>query len=137
MSYLLDTNVLSELLRRKPHEKVVNWFNGVSSELLHISVLTLGEIRKGIEMLEEGRRKNQLILWVESELTEWFQDRVLMIDQAVAEKWGFLQAQMKRPIPAVDGLIAATALHHDLWVVTRNEKDFHYPMLQVLNPWSI
>lgn len=137
MNYLLDTNVISELLHRKPHESVIKWFNSVPSESLHISVLTLSEIRKGIETLDKGKRKNQLIAWLESELTDWFQDRILTINREVAEKWGFLQAQVSRPIPAIDSLIGATALHHDLWVVTRNVQDFTYPMLQVLNPWMM
>jgi predicted nucleic acid-binding protein len=136
VSYLLDTNVLSELVRPKPSQAVLAWFADVPDESLYISALTIGEIRKGVEGVPNTKRKEKLRLWLEHELPEWFGKRVLNIDVDVAERWGRLQAQVKRPMPAIDSLLAATALHHELRMVTRNEKDFDYQGLEVLNPWA-
>ncbi|WP_038248293.1 type II toxin-antitoxin system VapC family toxin [Ghiorsea bivora] len=136
MSYLLDTNVLSELVRPKPSESVLAWFADVPDESLFISALTIGEIRKGVEGVPDARRKEKLRVWLEHELPEWFGKRVLSIDVHVAERWGRLQAQAKRPVPAIDSLLAATALHHELRMVTRNENDFDYQGLEVINPWE-
>ena len=98
MSYLLDTNVVSETIRRNLNKA------GLS--------------------------------WLDHELSGWFEGRVLRIDLAVADRWGRLLAEIGRPVPTVDSLLAATALHHDLRLVTRNAKDFYYPGLEVINPWS-
>jgi predicted nucleic acid-binding protein len=135
MSYLLDTNILSELVKPKPHDNLLSWFKHVPDEALFISSLTLGEIRKGIEGIKEAARKEKLRLWLEIDLPEWFGERILAIDAQVADRWGRLQAEMKRPLAAIDSLIAATALHYDLRLVTRNEQDFTFPSLQVINPW--
>jgi predicted nucleic acid-binding protein len=136
VSYLLDTNVISELVRPKPAKAVLAWFENIPSEALHISVLTLGEIRKGIENMPDGARREQLRLWLEHELVDWFGSRVLPVDIPVADRWGRLVAQMGRLIPTIDSLLAATALHHELRLVTRNLKDFDYPGLEVVNPWN-
>jgi predicted nucleic acid-binding protein len=136
MSYLLDTNVISELVRSKADKKVLEWFQKIPPEALYISVLTLGEIRKGVEACKDRKRKERLRLWLEIDLPEWFGNRILLIDHLIADRWGRLQNEMKKPIPAIDSLIAATALHHDLRLVTRNNKDFDYPALQVINPWK-
>lgn len=135
MSYLLDTNVISELVCAKPAKTVLAWFENIPSEALHISVLTLGEIRKGVEQMPEGARREKLRLWLEHDLADWFGSRVLPVDVAVADRWGRLIAQMWRPVPSIDSLLAATALHHELRIVTRNQKDFEYPGLEVVNPW--
>lgn len=135
MSYLLDTNVVSEVVRRKPQPHVVAWLEQVPDEALHLSVLSLGEIRKGVEWLSGGRRKEQLRLWLEQDLMQWFGDRLLPVSAAVADRWGRLLAELERPTPAVDSLLAATALHHELRLVTRNDKDFQFPGLEVVNPW--
>ena len=136
MSYLLDTNVISELVRPKPAKAVLAWFENIPSEALHISVLTLGEIRQGIEQMPDGARREKLRLWLEHDLADWFETRVLPIDIQVADRWGKLIAQMGRPVPSIDSLLAATALHHELRLVTRNQKDFDYPGLEVINPWG-
>ncbi|MGA9665385.1 MAG: type II toxin-antitoxin system VapC family toxin [Gallionella sp.] len=136
MSYLLDTNVISELVRPKPAKAVLAWFENIPSEALHISVLALGEIRKGVEQLPDGPRREKLRLWLEHELIDWFGARILPVDIPVADRWGRLIAQMGRPAPSIDSLLAATALHHELRLVTRNQKDFVYPGLEVVNPWS-
>ncbi|MBI5437702.1 MAG: type II toxin-antitoxin system VapC family toxin [Nitrosomonadales bacterium] len=136
MSYLLDTNAISELVRPKPAKVVLAWFGNIPSEALHISVLTLGEIRKGVERMPDGERREKLRLWLEHELVDWFGSRVLPVDTLVADRWGRLIAQMGRPVPSIDSLLAATALHHELRLVTRNQKDFDYPGLEVVNPWG-
>ena len=99
MSYLLDTNVISELVRPKPAKIVMTWFENIPSEALHISVLTLGEIRKGVERMPDGARREKLRLWLEHELADWFGRRVLPVDIAVADRWGRLVAQIGRPVP--------------------------------------
>ena len=136
MSYLLDTNVISELKRPKPDERVVDWFATVTKESLYLSVLTLGEIRKGIDKLPDGQRKQLLSSWLEKDISLWFDSRLLGVDAGVADCWGKLQAQTNRPLPAIDSLLAATALHHNLRLVTRNVCDFDYPNLSVLNLWQ-
>lgn len=136
MSYLLDTNIISELARPKPAKAVLAWFENIPSEALHISVLTLGEIRKGVEQMPDGARREKRRLWLEHDLADWFETRVLPIDIQVADRWGRLIAQMGRPVPSIDSLLAATALHHELRLVTPHQKDFDYPGLEVINPWG-
>jgi predicted nucleic acid-binding protein len=136
MSYLVDTNVLSELTRPRPTPAVTHWFEDVADEALYLSVLTLGEIRRGVEKLPAGKRKEMLRAWLEHELPDWFGDRVLPIDAGVADQWGRLQREVLRTLPAIDGLLAATALHHHLRVVTRNVQDFNVPGLETVNPWA-
>ncbi len=136
MSYLLDTNVISELVRPKPAKIVMTWFENIPSEALHISVLTLGEIRKGVEKMPDGVRREKLRLWLEHDLAGWFGSRILPVDISVADRWGMLVAEMGRPVPSIDSLLAATALHHELRLVTRNQKDFDYPGLEAINPWG-
>ena len=136
MSYLLDTNILSETIRRAPNEQVIAWLEKLPGDALFISVLTIGEIRKGIESLADAKRREKLRLWLEHELPGWFEGRVLPVDIAVAERWGRLLADVRRPVPSIDSLLAATALHHELRVVTRNEEDFQYPGLEVINPFK-
>ena len=136
MSYLLDTNVISELVRPKPAKIVLAWFENIPSDALHISVLTLGEIRKGVEQMPDGARREKLRLWLEHDLADWFESRILPVDTPIADRWGRLIAQMGRPLSSIDSLLAATALHHELRIVTRNQKDFDYPGLEVINPWG-
>jgi predicted nucleic acid-binding protein len=136
LSYLIDTNVLSELRKRRPDENVVRWFSTRPATNLYLSVLTLGELHKGIEGLPEGERKLQLIDWLEVELSAFFAERILPVDAPVADRWGRLIAQAGRPLPVIDSLLAATALVHGLALVTRNLKDFQYPQLKILDPWA-
>jgi predicted nucleic acid-binding protein len=135
MSYLLDTNVVSELVRKKPSPRVVRWFDEVPDDALHLSTLTVGEIRKGVERLADGRRKERLRLWLEQDVPAWFEDRILPVTVAVADRWGRVLASIGRPTPAIDGLLAATALHHELRLVTRDEGDFAVFGPEIVNPW--
>ena len=136
MSYLLDTNVISETVRRQQDQRVITWLDQIPTEALFISVLTLGEIRKSIERHTDKKRREKLRLWLDHELTAWFEGRILPIDIPVADRWGRLLAEVGSPVPAIDSLLAATALHFELRLVTRNAKDFDYPGLEVINPWQ-
>jgi toxin FitB len=138
LSYLIDTNVLSELRRKKPDPRVVQWFSTRTTTQLHVSVLTLGEIRKGIEQIGvvDATRKAALLDWLEIELPTYFGRRLLSIDVNVAEVWGKLVAKAGRPLPAIDSLLAATAITHQLVVVTRNTRDFSDMGVDVLDPWQ-
>lgn len=137
MSYLLDTNIISETIRPQPNKNVSRWFKSVSSEPLFISVLTFGEIRKGIERLQDGKRKEQLVLWVEQDLYQWFGKNIIEIDVKIAECWGRITCfQNQSNLTAIDTLIAATALTYNLKIVTRNIKDFNIPGLECLNPFE-
>ena len=136
MSYLIDTNVLSELRRKSPDPGVVTWFSQRPPATLHLSVLTLGEIRKGIEGVGDEVRKQSLIDWLETDLPTFFTGRILDVNGAVADRWGRLVAATGRPLPTIDSLLAATALEHDLVLVTRNTKDFAGLPVEVFNPWT-
>jgi toxin FitB len=135
LSYLIDTNVLSELRRRDPDANVVRWIADRPATTLYLSVLTLGELRKGVEGLPEGDRKLRLLDWLEVELPAYFAGRILPVDATVADRWGRLVARAGRPVPAIDSLLAATALAHGLTLITRNLRDFQHPDLSVLDPW--
>lgn len=135
MKYLLDTNIISETIKSKPDKNVLNWFAEVENNDLFISVLTLGEIRAEVEKITEQNRRNKLLKWLENDLLNWFGDRLLPIDSYVADRWGKLQSMAKRTLPAVDSLLAATALAYELKLVTRNTKDYHFPFLEVINPF--
>jgi toxin FitB len=137
LSYLVDTNVLSELVKAKPNLRVENWARTIPNEARHISVLAIGEIRRGIARLPDSLRKERLRLWLETELPKQFARRILPVDEAVAHRWGQITAVHPRTLPAIDGLLAATALHHELTLVTRNTKDFDVPGLLLFNPWEI
>lgn len=132
----MDTNVLSELRRNAPNPAVLQWFTNRPASTLYLSVLTLGEIRKGVEAISEVDRRQLLVDWLETELSAFFIGRILSVDVAVADRWGRLVAAAGRPLPAIDSLLAATALAHDLVLVTRNTKDFESLGVSLINPWN-
>lgn len=138
--YLLDTNVISEYSRvRPPDARVKTWVDAQNEDTLHLSVLTMGEIRKGTTLLPAGSRRDQLERWLETELPARFATRLLPIDGEVAELWGAMagEAQLRGiTLAIIDGLMAATAKRHDLTVVTRNVRDFTVWGLSVINPWE-
>lgn len=136
MSYLIDTNVLSELRRKSPDPSVARWFADRPAGTLYLSVLTLGELRKGVERLADPARRLALLDWLETELPAFFTGRLLVVDAAVADRWGYLQARAGRPLPAIDSLLAATAMRHGLVFVTRNVRDVADLGVQVFNPWD-
>ena len=138
--FLLDTNVPSETLRPAPESKVVDWLRTQSKDSQFLSVVTLGELRRGITLLPQGaRRRVRLELFIETDVPVWFGRRILPITQAVAERWGVLDGERQlagKPLNIADGLIAATALEDGLTLVTRNVKDFAGLGLTILNPWD-
>ena len=140
MNYLLDTCVISELVARQPEPKVVNWIDAIEDERIYLSVITIGEIKRGIEKLPASPRRQELTDWLSSDLLLRFKGRILAVDTAVMLRWGELVAQMEsggRPLPAIDSLIAAQALTHNLHLVTRNEKDFQGTGGVVVTPWTV
>ena len=136
--FLLDTNCISELVRPKPELRVLEWMEAADETLLYLSVLTVGEIRKGLAGLNQGKRRTRLEAWLEVELQGRFSGRIVPIDAAIADRWGLLAAEGKRKgkaLSIIDGLLAATALHLNLTVVSRNASDFAVTQVPVLNPW--
>lgn len=139
MRFLLDTNVLSEGAKPEPDPGLAGWLEGQSTLDLCVSVLTLGEIRKGILLMPDGRRRDRLHDWLRADLTRRFPGRILTVDDAVALAWGGLAAEGQasgRRLPVIDGLMLATAAVHHLVFVTRNERDCAGRGVPVLNPWE-
>jgi toxin FitB len=134
--WLIDTNVLSETLRPQPDERVMDWLAEVDAQKCYISVLTLGELRKGVLKLPTGRQRERLTHWMDNTLAQWFGERVVAIDLSVSAHWAQLLAQAGRPIPAIDSLLAASAVAKGLVVATRNVRDFELPGVTVFNPWE-
>lgn len=138
--FLLDTNVLSEFNRRgEPDPLVRRWLDAADTDSLYVSVLTFGEIRLGVELLPQSQRRTQLEQWLDRDLPEWFEGRILPVSQSVADRWGVVRAHAQlrgRLLSIVDALIAATALQHNLSVVSRNVSDFSVTGLAVVNPWE-
>jgi len=139
MNYLLDTCVISELIKKQPSPNVVEWIADIDEANLFISVLTIGEIHKGIEKLPTSKKKDKLHKWVNIDLKERFNNKIIDIDLHTATTWGKVQAKSEvlgQALPAIDGLIASTGIAHDLIVVTRNIKDMEVSGVSLLNPWE-
>jgi len=139
MNYLLDTNVISELISKRSNKKVVEWLDRLDSNIIYLSVITIGEIRKGIEKLPPSKRKERIKEWLEGDLLLRFQGRILEITTEVMLIWGELTGRLDkegRPITAIDSLIAAIALQGNYRLVTRNEHDFQYTGVTIINPWK-
>jgi toxin FitB len=140
VSFLLDTNVVSEWVKPQPNAGVITWLDDADEDRLFLSVVTLAELRRGIERLAVGRRRKRLDDWLRDELPLRFEGRVLPIDAPIAETWGRLVARSEaagRTIGVMDAFIAATAVAHDLTLVTRNVSDFKGVFRSVLNPWKL
>jgi toxin FitB len=137
--FLLDTNCISELVRPQPEPRFVEWMEAADEVTLYLSVLTVGEIRKGLGRLAQGKRRTLVETWLAVELQARFAGRILPIDAAIADRWGLIAGEAKRKgiaLPIIDGLLAATALQHNLTVVSRDTSDFTNAQVQVLNPWE-
>ena len=139
MKFLLDTCVISELVARQPDPVVVQWVDSVDEDRLFLSAITIGEVKKGIEKLSVSSRRSALAEWLEDELLARFKDKILPIDTTVTLVWGKLTADLEKQgkrMPAMDSLIAATALQWRLNLATRNEDDFAHCGVPVFNPWE-
>jgi len=139
VSFLLDTNAVSEWTKPRPNAGVVEWLAKVDEDEVFLSVVTFAELRHGIERLPAGVRRQRLDEWLRSELPLRFEGRIVGVDGAIADEWGRLVARREargRPIHAMDALIAATAQVHSLTLVTRNAADFQAAVKSLLNPWK-
>ena len=138
MNYLLDTCLISELAKSEPNKTVVDWVLSENEANFYVSVLTFGELNKGIEKLPESKKKEELRIWVENDLKNRFHNRIIGIDMRVSTTWGKIQSIAEKkgqPMPAIDALIAATGIVHDLIVVTRNVADMEQSNVKLFNPW--
>jgi toxin FitB len=138
MSYLFDTNVISELIAKQPNQKVVEWIDGLDPNTVYLSVITIGEIRKGIEKLAASQRRTTLTDWLTHDLLVRFDGRIAAITTDVMLIWGELTGRMENaghPISAIDSLIAAIALLGNYRLVTRNTVDFQHTGVTMINPW--
>lgn len=139
MKYLLDTCLISELVKRSPNARVLAWLDRLDEDQLYLSALTIGELQKGISKLADARKKEELQIWLSSDLGSRFERRILNIDTEVAVRWGELMGEAEsrgKRLPVIDSLIAATAAVHNLTVVTRNTGDLEKCAVRVLNPWK-
>lgn len=138
MNYLLDTNIISELISKTPSQHVTDYLLGLNDESLYLSVITIGEIKSGIEKLDNGRKKERLLHWLENDLLLRFQGQIISIDTEVMLQWGVIQNKLKqtgKPLPIMDSLIGATAQVKEMVLLTRNEKDFHNLGIEIVNPF--
>jgi len=139
MNYLLDTNVVSELVAKQPSPEVVDWIDQLDPDSVYLSVMTIGEIRKGIAKLPASKRRENLERWLFEDLLVRFRDHILPLDGNVLLAWGQLTGELAAKginLPAIDSLIAATVLHYRYTLVTRNEAAFQHTGITVVNPWK-
>ena len=137
--FLLDTNIPSELIRTRPEPRVEKWVYAQDEQSLHLSVVSIGELRRGLVILPSSKRRTDLERWFENDLLPRFQGRILPVTHSIADRWGVLdgQCQLKgTPLNTADGMIAATAVEHGLTIVTRNIRDYTGLDVQVFNPWD-
>ena len=140
MNYLLDTNVISEWTKPRPDAGLVEWLATVDEDRLFISVVTLAELRFGVERMDKGARRNRLDSWLIDELPERFEDRVVFVTPDLADVWGRMMARgqsIGRPVGSRDALIAATAEQLQFTLVTRNVSDFEALDIPLLHPWQV
>jgi len=135
---LLDTNVLSEVTKPRPEGRVLEWLDGLDEDRTLISVVSIAEIRRGVALMDNGRKRDALVEWLARDLPQRFERRVIPVDERVALAWGDLMGDAKRSgrgMSSMDGLIAATAIAHDLALATRNTKDFEGFGIELIDPW--
>jgi toxin FitB len=140
MNYVLDTNVISELVARQPSQHVVDWVDSLDPETIYLSAITIGELRKGIEKLAPSHRKDELTLWLTGDLLRRFADKIVDITADVMLVWGELIRRLEaegKSMPAIDSLIAASVLKGRFTLVTRNEEDFRHAGIPIINPWKL
>lgn len=139
MKYLLDTCVISELVAKQPNPKVVEFVDSLDPVDAYLSVITIGEISKGTEKLPKSKRKQELQTWLKDDLLVRFDGKIILLDANILVEWGVLTAKLEatgRTMPAMDSLIAATALARRLILVTRNVDDFEGTEIEIENPWK-
>jgi predicted nucleic acid-binding protein len=139
LSFLLDTNVVSEWVKPQPNPQVVAWLAEVDEDRVFLSVASLAEIRRGVELMPSGKRRDLLVSWLTEDLPKRFEGRLLDIDGRIAEAWGIIMARGQkagRNISILDAFFAATAEVHQLTLVTRNVPDFQKLDIPLLNPWE-
>jgi len=139
MTYLLDTNVISELVTRQLNPRVIAWVDALDPQEIYLSVITIGELAKGIEKLPASTRKDTLLDWLDSDLLLRFSGRILSVDTATMRTWAMPTAQLERvgrPLPVIDSIIAALALQHRFILATRNSADFQDTGVDLVNPWQ-
>ncbi len=137
--YLLDTCTISDVVAKQPHPNVLNWFTNQPPETVYLSVITIGELTKGIQKMPSSRRRTDLETWLAQDILVQFQQRIVDIDLNTMVLWGELTGRLEpqgRMLPTMDSLIAAVALQHSLMLVTRNEKDFAGTGVTIFNPWN-
>jgi len=139
MNYLLDTNIISEFISRYPNQKVVDYVLTLDEEHLFLSVVTIGEIKAGIEKLDDGKKKEDLLRWFMQDLLTRFENRIIAINTEVMIEWGAINQKLKKlgtPLPIMDSLIGATCKVEDMVLITRNEKDFRNIDIEIVNPFG-
>lgn len=137
MSFILDTCVVSELTKHKPDANVIDWFNLCDEDIIYISCLTMGELRYGIDLLSEGKKKNELVIWY-NDIEDIYGENILPISSSISIRWGIERAKYKKngfQLPVIDGLIGCTAMEYNYTLVTRNIIDYEKMDIQLLNPW--
>ncbi len=139
MNYVLDTDVISELIAKQPNAQVIDWIDHLDPRTVYLTVITIGEIRKGIEKLPASMRKEMLTDWLETDVLLRFHGNILALTTDVMLVWGELTGRLEmegKSLSAIDSLIAAIALHGQYTLITRNEYDFQYTGISVINPWK-
>ena len=139
MNYLLDTNIISELISKKPNQKVIDFINSLDENNVFLSVITIGEIKSGIQNVQDQNKKEKLSYWLNNDLLQRFDNRIINIDTNIMLSWGEINQQLKtigKPLPIMDSIIGATCISLDFTLVTRNEKDFQNLDIKIINPFD-